>query len=93
MCYPPVPKSDSTNHFAPNYLTATVGTAFLQVKKIDSAPNSMIQISLSVVINAAMARAATYYILLKQQANHEVFFLGPNALPDGSYRAFRAGNK
>ena len=53
----------------------------------------MIPISLSVVINAAMARAAMYYILLKQQANQEVLFLGPIALPDGSCRAFRDGNK
>jgi hypothetical protein len=41
---------------------------------------------LSAVISAAMTRAAPDYMPLTQQANQEVFVLGPNALPDGPYR-------
>jgi hypothetical protein len=48
---------------------------------------------LSAVINAAVARAAPNYMPLTQQANQEVFVLGPNALPDGPYRAAKADNK
>jgi hypothetical protein len=47
----------------------------------------------SAVINAAVARAAPNYMPLTQRANQEVFVLGPNALPDGPYRATKAGNK
>jgi hypothetical protein len=39
------------------------------------------------VINAAVARAAPNYMPLTQQANQEVFVTGPNALPNGPYRA------
>ena len=48
---------------------------------------------LSAVINAAVARAAPDYMPLTQQANQDVFSLGPNALPDGPYRASKAGTK
>lgn len=41
---------------------------------------------LSAVINAAVARAAPNYMPLTQQANQQVFVLGPNALPNGPYR-------
>jgi hypothetical protein len=41
---------------------------------------------LSAVITAADARAAPNYMPLTQQANREVFVLGPNALPNGPYR-------
>jgi hypothetical protein len=41
---------------------------------------------LGAVISAAMARAAPNYMPLTQQANQQVFVLGPNALPDGPYR-------
>jgi hypothetical protein len=41
---------------------------------------------LTAVINAAVTRAAPNYMPLTQQANQEVFFLGPNALPNGPYR-------
>lgn len=41
---------------------------------------------LTAVINAAVARAAPNYMPLTQQANQEVFVLGPNALPNGPYR-------
>lgn len=40
---------------------------------------------LSAVINAAVARAAPNYMPLTQQANQQVFMLGPNALPNGPY--------
>jgi hypothetical protein len=39
------------------------------------------------VISAAITRAAPNYMPLTQQANQQVFVLGPNALPDGPYRA------
>lgn len=41
---------------------------------------------ISAVVNAAIARAAPNYMPLTQQANQQVFVLGPNALPDGPYR-------
>jgi hypothetical protein len=41
---------------------------------------------LTAVINAAVTRAAPNYMPLTQQANQEVFVLGPNALPNGPYR-------
>lgn len=47
---------------------------------------SPMAILLSAVISAAMARAAPNYMPLTQQANQQVFVLGPNALPDGPYR-------
>jgi len=45
------------------------------------------------VINAAITRAAPNYMPLTQQANQLAFILGPNALPDGPYRAAVAGKK
>ncbi|MDO9198392.1 MAG: DUF799 family lipoprotein [Rhodoferax sp.] len=42
---------------------------------------------ISAVINAAIARAAPNYMPLTQQANQQVFVMGPNPLPDGPYRA------
>lgn len=47
---------------------------------------SPMAILLSAVISAAMARAVPNYMPLTQQANQQVFVLGPNALPDGPYR-------
>ena len=41
---------------------------------------------ISVLINAAVTRAAPNYMPLTQAANRQVFVLGPNALPDGPYR-------
>lgn len=41
---------------------------------------------LGMVINAAVARAAPNYMPLTQQANQQVFVLGPNPLPKGPYR-------
>ena len=37
------------------------------------------------VVNAAMTRAAPNYMPLTQQANQQVFILGPNAIPNGPY--------
>ena len=48
---------------------------------------------LSAVISAAMARAVPNYMPLTQQANQQVFVLGPNALPNGPYRPATAPNK
>jgi len=38
------------------------------------------------VISAALTRAVPNYLPLTQQANQQVFVLGPNALPDGPYK-------
>jgi hypothetical protein len=38
------------------------------------------------IVNAALARAAPNYMPLTRQANQEVFFLNPNAIPNGPYR-------
>ncbi len=40
---------------------------------------------ISAAINAAVTRAAPNYMPLTKQANQEVFYLGPNALPAGPY--------
>ena len=37
------------------------------------------------VVNAAVTRAAPNYMPLTQQANQQVFILGPNAIPNGPY--------
>jgi hypothetical protein len=47
---------------------------------------SAMALLLTAVINAAVARAAPNYMPLTRQANQQVFFIGPNALPDGPYR-------
>lgn len=38
------------------------------------------------VINAAITRAAPNYLPLTQQANNQVFVIGPTAIPNGPYR-------
>lgn len=40
----------------------------------------------SAAINAALTRAAPNYLPLTQQANQQVFVMGPNAIPNGPYR-------
>jgi hypothetical protein len=40
----------------------------------------------SMLVEAAVARAAPNYMPLTQQANTQVFMSGPNAIPDGPYR-------
>lgn len=44
---------------------------------------------ISAAINAAMLRVAPNYMPLTQQANRQVFLLGPNAPPDGPYRTLK----
>lgn len=41
---------------------------------------------IAMAITAAMTRAAPNYLPLTQQANQQVFVLGPNAIPNGPYR-------
>jgi len=41
---------------------------------------------ISAAISAALTRAAPNYMPLTQQANHQVFVMGVNPLPDGPYR-------
>lgn len=41
---------------------------------------------ISAAISAALVRAAPNYMPLTQQANHQVFVMGVNPLPDGPYR-------
>lgn len=38
------------------------------------------------IVSAALTRAAPNYMPLTKQANHQVFLLSPNAIPDGPYR-------
>ncbi len=47
---------------------------------------SALAVLISAAVNAAMTRIAPNYLPLTQQANQQVFVLGPNALPDGPYR-------
>lgn len=47
---------------------------------------SALAVLIGAVINAAVTRIAPNYLPLTQQANQQVFVLGPNALPDGPYR-------
>ncbi len=51
---------------------------------------SALGLLISAVVTAAMTRAAPNYIPLAQQANHQVFVLGANPLPDGPYRSAAA---
>lgn len=41
---------------------------------------------IGMLLSAAITRAAPNYIPLTQQANQQVFTMGPNALPEGPYR-------
>ncbi|MGE5623216.1 MAG: DUF799 domain-containing protein [Bacillota bacterium] len=43
-------------------------------------------------VNAALTRAAPNYMPLAQQANRQVFILGPNAIPNGPYLSTTAKN-
>lgn len=48
---------------------------------------------IGMVISAAVARAAPNYMPLTQQANQQVFVLGPNPLPNGPYRPMDPAKK
>jgi hypothetical protein len=56
------------------------------VPQNNNSGGSAMALLLTAVINAAVARAAPNYMPLTRQANQQVFFMGPNALPDGPYR-------
>jgi len=47
---------------------------------------SALAVLIGAIVSAAMTRIAPNYLPLTQQANQQVFVLGPNALPDGPYR-------
>lgn len=47
---------------------------------------SPLALLITAAINAAITRAAPNYLPLTQQANRQVFVLGPNAIPNGPYR-------
>jgi len=47
---------------------------------------SPLALLIAAAINAAITRAAPNYLPLTQQANRQVFVLGPNAIPNGPYR-------
>jgi hypothetical protein len=59
----------------------------LQWQPQNSNSGSPLGILVGAVINAAIARAAPNYMPLTAQANQEVFFLSPNAIPNGPYRS------
>jgi hypothetical protein len=65
----------------------------MQYQPQNSNSGSPMAILIGAVINAAITRAAPNYMPLTQQANQKVFTLGPNALPDGPYRAAIVGKK
>ncbi len=44
---------------------------------------------IAMAVTAAMTRVAPNYLPLTQQANQQVFVLGPNAIPDGPYRKIK----
>lgn len=58
----------------------------MQYTPQSSSSGSALAILISAAINAAVARAAPNYLPLTQQANQQVFVLGPNAIPNGPYR-------
>lgn len=57
----------------------------MQYQPQNNSSGSPIAMLLVAAINAAITRAAPNYMPLTQQANQEVFILGPNAIPDGPY--------
>ena len=59
----------------------------MQYQPQNNNSGSPLAMLVSAVINAAITRAAPNYMPLTQQANQQVFMLGPNAIPDGPYRA------
>lgn len=55
-------------------------------KRMQYQPQNNSEGVLGMLISAAVARAVPNYMPLAQQANQQVFVLGPNAIPDGPYR-------
>lgn len=59
----------------------------MQYQPQNNSSGSPIAMLIGAVVNAAITRAAPNYMPLTQQANNQVFILGPNAIPDGPYKA------
>jgi hypothetical protein len=59
----------------------------LQYQPQNNNSGSPLAMLITAAVNAAVARAAPNYMPLTRQANQEVFFLSPNAIPNGPYRA------
>jgi hypothetical protein len=53
----------------------------------NNSSGSPLAMLITAAVNAAITRAAPNYMPLTQQANQQVFVLGPTAIPDGPYRA------
>jgi hypothetical protein len=58
----------------------------MQYSPQNSSSGSPLAMLITAAVNAAVARAAPNYLPLAQQANQQVFVLGPSALPNGPYR-------
>jgi hypothetical protein len=58
----------------------------MQYSPQNSSSGSPLAMLITAAVNAAVARAAPNYLPLTQQANQQVFVLGPNAIPNGPYR-------
>lgn len=58
----------------------------MQYQPQNSTSGSPMVMLVGAIVNAALTRAAPNYMPLTKQANQEVFFLSPNAIPNGPYR-------
>jgi hypothetical protein len=58
----------------------------LEYSPQNNSSGSPLAMLITAAVNAAVARAAPNYLPLTQQANRQVFVLGPNAIPNGPYR-------
>lgn len=57
----------------------------MQYSPQNNSSGSPLAMLITAAVNAAIARAAPNYMPLTQQANQQVFVLGPNAIPNGPY--------
>lgn len=57
----------------------------MQYQPQNNSSGSPLAMLIVAAVNAAITRAAPNYMPLTQQANQQVFILGPNAIPDGPY--------
>lgn len=58
----------------------------MQYQPQNNNAGSPIAALVAAVVSAALTRASPNYMPLAQQANQQVFILGPNAIPNGPYR-------
>jgi len=58
----------------------------MQYSPQNSSGGHPIAMLVAAAVNAAIARAAPNYLPLAQQANQQVFVVGPTAIPNGPYR-------